>query len=299
MSSLIPSGDAYPDKPVSGATEFIGRTRFAQNLLSRCLRRQSILLYGGPKLGKTSMLLQLRWLADQERTVASSTLATVYLDLAGEAARHRLLSERRINSEAILLLDNCDALLTNDCAGRLREFLNEAIGPAIVWAGGRAWQDWVLDQVGAAKLQPAPLSVLLQGEAQDLLKPDLAPHQFNTALQAGGTHPYVLKVVAHSLQLCPTNPERAISMASERLLPFFRACHDGMREPSERTLFQYLAKEMRPVSPREAARAMGDPGVKPAADVLCWLGLISRWNLNEGAMLQAGCRLFNDWYLTS
>jgi hypothetical protein len=27
--------------------------------------------------------------------------------------------------------------------------------------------------------------------------------------------------------------------------------------------------------------------------------LISRWNLNEGAMLQANCRIFNDWYLAT
>jgi hypothetical protein len=32
---------------------------------------------------------------------------------------------------------------------------------------------------------------------------------------------------------------------------------------------------------------------------LCCLGLISRWNLNEGAMLHAHCRIFNDWYLTT
>ncbi len=297
MSSQIPSGDAHHDRPVSGATEFIGRTRFAQNLFSRCLRRQSILLYGGPKLGKTSMLLQLKWLVDEGRGVFSPRPAAIYLDLADEEARHQLLSKRRINSEAILLLDNCDAIAFDNCVGRLRELMNELIGHAIVWAGGRAWHDWALDQVGTSNLQPAPLAVLLQGEAQELLRLDLAPHQFNTAMQAGGTHPYVLKVVGHALHVCPTNPERAISMASGRLAPFFRSCGDGMREPAERTLLLYLAKEARPVSPGEAARAVGVPSVKSSADVLCYLGLISRWNMNEGAMLQAGCRLFNDWYL--
>lgn len=297
MSSLIPSGDPYHDRPVSGATEFIGRSRFAQNLLSRCLKRQSILLYGGPKLGKTSMLLQLKWLVDQGRAVSLTRPAAIYLDLADKEVRHRLFSERRINSEAIQLLDNCDTLLNNDGVGGLREFMNEAIGHAIVWAGGRSWHDWAMDRVGIAELQPAPLAVLLQGEAEKLLKPNLAAQQVNTAMRASGTHPYVLKVVAHFLQLCPTNPERAISMASEYLVPFFQACLGGMRGPSERTLFQYLAKEARPVSPGEAARAVGAPSVKRAADVLCYLGLISRWNLNEGAMLQADCRLFNDWYL--
>jgi hypothetical protein len=32
---------------------------------------------------------------------------------------------------------------------------------------------------------------------------------------------------------------------------------------------------------------------------LCCLGLISRWNLKDGAMLHANCQLFNGWYLTA
>jgi hypothetical protein len=82
------------DLPVFGATQFTGRTRLAQNLLSRCLRRQSIFLSGGPKLGKTSMLLRLKWLVDQDREASSAPPAAMYLDLNDEGARKQLLFGR-------------------------------------------------------------------------------------------------------------------------------------------------------------------------------------------------------------
>src|SRR5687768_10356009 len=115
MTSPIPSSDAFPDTPVFGATQFTGRTRFAENLLSRCLRRQSILLYGGPKLGKTSVLLHLKWLMDQDRKASSTTPAAVYLDLSHKDVRNYLLSGRWANHAPILLLDNCEQLLNEDC----------------------------------------------------------------------------------------------------------------------------------------------------------------------------------------
>ena len=87
-----------------------------------------------------------------------------------------------------------------------------------------------------------------------------------------------------------------IQAVQARLAPFFLGCLQAVREPIERALLDYLIVQTRPVNPREAAHALGLPTVKPAADTLCYLGLISRWNLNEGAMLHTSCRLFNDWY---
>ena len=300
MTSAIPSWDVLPETPVFGPTQFTGHTRLAQNLLSRCLRRQSILLYGGPKLGKTSMLLHLKWLVDQDREASSATPAAVYLDLTDEVARKQLLFGRWAGPASILLLDNCDRLLTQDCVGKLREFVkSEAPAHAIVWAGARSWHDFVRDQIGTADLLRAPLAVLLQGEARELLKPHLAPNQLTTALAAGGTHPYVLKVIAHDLLPLSGDPGSAISTAAERLVPFFQACRETLRQEAEQALLQYLVQEARPINPRDAAKAVGLPTIKSAADTLCWLGLISRWNLNEGAMLQANCRIFNDWYLAT
>ena len=48
------------------------------------------------------------------------------------------------------------------------------------------------------------------------------------------------------------------------------------------------------MNPRDAAHALGQDSIKATADVLCFLGLISRWNLADGAVLHANCRLFND-----
>ena len=94
--------------------EFTGRRRLAQNLLGRCLRRQSILLYGGPKLGKTSMLLHLKWLIKQDCKVSSTTPAALYLDLSDGTNHEQLLLRRWASPASILLLDNCDSLIKDD-----------------------------------------------------------------------------------------------------------------------------------------------------------------------------------------
>jgi hypothetical protein len=300
MASATPSWEALPETPVFGATQFTGRTRLAQNLLTRCLRRQPILLYGGPKLGKTSMLLQIKWLVDQNPGTSAATRAAVYLDLTDDLARKQLLSGRLANPAPILLLDNCDHLLHDNSVDTLREVIkSEVLAHAIVWAGARPWHDFVVKEIGTADLRRAPLAVLLQGEARELLKPHLTPNQVTAALAAGGTHPYVLKIIAHALLSCAGDVGRAIQIASERLIPFFQACREALRHAAEHALLQYLVQEARPINPRDAGRAVGLPTIKSAADALCGLGVISRWNLNEGAMLQANCRLFNDWYLAT
>lgn len=299
MTSPVPSCNALPETPVFGSTHFIGRSRLAQNLLSRCLRRQSILLYGGPKLGKTSMLLHLKWLVDQDRE-ASAAMPALYLDLSHGVARQQLLQGRWASPAPILLLDNCDHLLKEDHIDPLREFMNRpSTAHAVVWAGAPPWHDFVLDHRWNADLRLAPLAVLLEAEARELVKPRVAPDQISAALAAGGTHPYVLKVLGHYMRSLPGDPGSAIPTAREHLVPFFQACREALSQGPEEALLKHLVQEARPINPREAAKALGLPAIKSAADALCCLGLISRWNLNEGAMLHAHCRIFNDWYLTT
>ena len=116
-------------------------------------------------------------------------------------------------------------------------------------------------------------------------------------LSVGGTHPYVLKVLGHFMLSLPGDPLSAISTAGEHLVPFFQACRQSLRQGAEEALLRHLVQEVRPINPREAAVAVQLPNIKSQADALCCLGLISRWNLNEGAMLQANCPIFNAWYL--
>jgi hypothetical protein len=299
MTLAVPPWGACPDAPVFSAPQFTGRAGLAHNLLGRCLRRQSILLYGGPKLGKTSLLLHLKWLMDQNRGASSTMPAAVYLDLSQDAVRNQLLSGRWADGAPVVLLDNCEHLGRDHCVVTLREFMKgSALGQAVVWAGARSWRDFVLEQVGPVDLRPAPLAVLLQGEARGLLEPCLAPTQLTAALAAGGTHPYVLKVIANEL-VSSNDPKSAISSAAARLVPFFQTCREALQGRAEEALLLYLARQAHPVNPRDAAVAVGLPSVKAVADALCCIGLISRWNLNEGAMLQANCRIFNEWYLAT
>ncbi|MEK6525339.1 MAG: hypothetical protein AABZ22_00550, partial [Nitrospirota bacterium] len=170
---------------------------------------------------------------------------------------------------------------------------------AVVWSGGRAWREFIRSGQSRLELLPVPLAVLLNGEARSLVKPDLTMDQIDSVLSYGGTHPYVLKVLrARMIADGPTaDPAQTLQAVRAQLAPFFLACLEAVREPIERTLLDHLIVQAKPMNPREAAHALGLPTVKAAADTLCYLGLISRWNLNEGAMLHASCRLFNEWYL--
>jgi hypothetical protein len=300
MSSSAPSSHALPETPVFGSTQFTGRRRLAQNLLGRCLRRQSILLYGGPKLGKTSMLLHLKWLVDQDCEASSATPAALYLDLSDGATHEQLLLRPWAGPASILLLDNCDHLIRENLIDKLHEFIKSAPSVhAAVWAGERPWHDFARDHRWTSDLRPVPLAVLLQAEASELVKPGLTLNQTRAALSVGGTHPYVLKLLTHYMLSLQGDPMSAIPTAREHLLPFFQACRQAIRQGTEEALLKYLIQEARPVNPREAAGAIGVPTIKSIADALCCIGLISRWNLNEGAMLQANCRIFNAWYLAT
>ena len=270
-----------------------------RNLVTRLHRQESVLLYGGPKLGKTSLLLHLKWLLEQQRVLASDGLTVQYGDCVEAEVRERFLAGD-LQRSSILLLDNCDQLLQQGLGnGKRLARGNGDGGPGrtMVWAGGRAWREFIRSERSGLTLAPVPLAILLSGEARALVKPELTTDQVDAILSYGGTHPYVLKILRARMIADPTtDPAHMVGAVQIRLAPFFQACLEAVREPVERTLLDYLIRHPGPINPRQAAQALGLPTVKPAADTLCYLGLISRWNLNEGAMLHASCRLFNDWY---
>ncbi len=290
-----------PDAPVFGPVRFIGRAGLVKNLAGRCSAWQSVLLYGGPKLGKTSLLLQLRWVLERQQTPSWTHPAVHYLDLLdGDTRRKFLLGEWE--DTQVLLLDNCQALI--DEGDRIVERMTPHArrgesAQAVVWAGDRRWYDYARSAKAVMPLQLAPLAVLLTGEARALVGPALPPAQIEAAIEYGGTHPYVLKVLR--AQFLATGPQAGVKAvlraAAAQLKPFYKACAEAM-EPGEHRLFRWLARKGAPANPKEAAKGLKVGSVKQTADCLCYLGLISRWNLEDGAKLHASCRLFNEWYLS-
>lgn len=283
-----------PEAPVFGLPDFVGRGGMVKNLLLRCRKRQSIQVFSGPKLGKTSLLLHVKWTLEQEGGSAC------YMDLAQDAAREDLLAGRWERTDA-LLLDNCETLLDNRvflARRRIPRTGNGHAPEAIVWSGSRPWREFVRSGGLGQRPLPMPLAILLDREARELVRPGLTTRQASTVLAHGGTHPYVLKLFHSRVTASESNedPQTVIPDVQSRLAPFFESCMGAVENPTEHALLDYLVGERRPVNPREAARALALPTVKPAADVLCYLGLISRWIRDEEATIFANCELFNDWY---
>ena len=172
---------------------FKGREGWVRNMLRRLERGESLSLVGGPKLGKTSLLLHLAWQLNHAGPSPKSTgPSAVYVDIADEADWKRFHS-RPPNPETILLLDNCDLLVE----GKTRSLSDIDLlpGGSTVFAGARAWREVVRGGDLPHTLKSIPLSVFLEKEAQQLFSPDLSTEQHATVLTYAGTHCLYLQAV--------------------------------------------------------------------------------------------------------
>lgn len=292
-----PPKSQEPGAPVFRPGAFLGREGLVRNVVWRLKRGESLSIFGGPKLGKTSLLHHLEWQLNQGPLPPGSTQpAAVYFDLAVEADCQRLRS-RSQNDDAIVLLDNCDSLVEGDNISLSDIKLTQE--GASVFAGARAWKEFERAERIPKKLKPIPLAVFLEKEAEQIFGQSLSTPQKVCALTYGGTHPFLLKILQAAL-LCGTkdiSPEQVVEDLRRSLFPFFQCCVDQMRDPLEHEVLTYLIGVAKPVNPKEVALAVGMSTIKPIADTLCSLGLISRWIRDEEATLSANSRLFNEWYL--
>ena len=286
-----------PAAPVFRPGAFKGREGLVRNVLWRLERGESLSLVGGPKLGKTSLLLHLAWQLNHARPSSKSTgSSALYVDVADETDWKRFHS-RPPNPETILLLDNCDLLVEGK--SRSLSDIDLLPGGSTVFAGARAWREVVRRSDLPHTLKSIPLAVFLEKEAQQLFSPDLSTEQHPTILTSAGTHPYIFKLfqAAFLREGLHVPTEQIVSEVNKSLSSFFQDCVNQLREPLEHQVLTYVIEADKPVNPREVARAIGLPTIKPVADTLCALGLISRWIRDEEeATLSADSRLFNEWY---
>lgn len=285
-----------PAVPVFRPGEFKGREGLVRNVLGRLERRESLSIVGGPKLGKTSLLLHLAWQLNQAGLSPKSTgPSALYVDVTDEAdcQRYRSLPQ---NAHAIVLLDNCDSLIEASILSL--SDIKFCQGRPVVFAGARKWREAVREGRVAHKLKSIPLAVFLEKEARQLFSPDLSTEQQTRVLTQAGTHPFLIKVLQTEFlrQGAHVRPDQVVKDVKNSLSSFYQCCANQLRGPLEHQVLIYLIEADKPVNPREVARAVGLPTIKPVADSLCSLGLISRWIRGEEATLSANSRLFNDWY---
>ncbi|GJL69793.1 MAG: hypothetical protein NPIRA06_24280 [Nitrospirales bacterium] len=288
--------ECEPVAPVFRPGDFKGREGLVRNMLRRLERGESLSLVGGPKLGKTSLLLHLAWQLNQAGPSSKSTgPSALYVDVADETVWKRFHS-RPPNPETILLLDNCDLLVE----GKTRSLSDIDLlpGGSTVFAGGRAWREVVRGGDLPHTLKSIPLAVFLEKEAQQLISPDLSTEQHATVHTYAGTHPYLFKLLQAELLRGGNRirPEQVVNDVKLSFSSFFQDCVNQLREPLEHQVLTSVIEADKPVNPREVARAVGLPTIKPVADTLCAMGLINRWIRDEEATLSAGSRLFNEWY---
>jgi len=265
----------------------------------RLQRGQSLSLYGGPKLGKTSLLLHLDWYLNQTSSSSSTSEPVAeYFDLAVETDCARLRS-RSPKAETIVLLDNGDRVSEGD--GLSLTEIQGIHSKGIVFAGGRAWREYQCGGGDRSTVKPIPLAVFLEHEAREMLNQQLSPAQQMLVLTYGGTHPYLLNILQGELVAAgpDVQPDLAVERVKKSLIPFFEHCLAQLRDPLEQQVLAYLIQIGKPVNPKDVERAMGCANIKPIANTLCHVGLIGRWIRDEAATLSANSLLLSEWYRES
>ncbi len=268
-------------------------------MMWRLQRGESLGLYGGPKLGKTSLLLHLAWHLNQASSSSSTSEPVAeYFDLAAETDFGRLRAPSS-KAETIVLLDNCDRV--SERGGLSPTEIQGIDSKGIVFAGGRAWKESQSGGGDGLSVKPIPLSVFLEHEARQILDQHLSPTQQALVLTYGGTHPFLLKILQSELVGAgpDVQPELAVERVKKSLIPFFEHCLAQLRDPLEHQVLAYLIQIGKPVNPKDVERAMGCANIKPIADTLCHVGLIGRWIRDEEATLSANSQLLNEWYRES
>ncbi|HIC04653.1 MAG TPA: hypothetical protein EYG58_02190 [Nitrospirales bacterium] len=269
----------------------VGRDGMLRNVMWRLGRHESLVVFGGPKLGKSSFLLDLNQRLDRD------AMTSRYLDLDNADDQEMLLAVVPDPPIGIYLLDNCDALCEKK--GTIRDFLSHSSGLRVVMAGGRRWHDEVSVNGWASELRRIPLAVLLDKDARQLVCASHLNEQVESILALAGTHPYVLNVLCAQDRDFNADADVAAvwSEVSEMLAPFFLNVVQQLKTPIEHRLLHYLVRLAAPVNPQIAAEALEQTTLKAVADMLSWLGVISRCIRNDEATLFANSALFNLWYV--
>ena len=260
---------------------FLGRQGLVRNLRGRIAPGESLAVIGGPKLGKTSLV----------RTALHGLDHTVIEIDCGAESSPRI----DVVPGSIVVLENLDSFADSAIESLLAR-VSAAKPTGIIVTGGRRLRA-ILGHSGtlAVSFRVFPLSVLLDGETRRLIGRDMS-----AGLAAWtGNHPYLTKLLLHYMDgerdENHRTLEHAVAAGRCQWEHFVQRLAAEISKGPERQLLCYLIERGKPVNPTLAQSETGIRDVKGVADMLVYMGVISRWIRNEEATLFAGCRLLNDF----
>lgn len=262
----------------------LGRKRVVQNLLHHLLRGTSAVVVGGPKMGKTTLLLQAA-------AGLTQTVKSVSVDLSSGPPNDPGTFSLDDSGSVILLLDGCEGLLPEP-APFVKE-IARMLTPsgknnrAVVWAGGLAWGEWAMAHRSefGRPFRFYPLVLLPPKEAYPVLNDSLlneaTPAKLGRLVERAGGHPFLLS--------------RGVELEDGRYASFFSELWEAADRPFERFVLTQLIEAGTWVRLEDLMDAAGGRPPKKVLDRLTTLGIIDRTLVEGAAAVKIVSPLFCDW----
>lgn len=263
---------------------YLGRKGVVRNLVDHLIEGTSVIVSGGPGMGKTTLLQQTAHaLADGPGPVTIDLLREDPGDLGRRIPRGR--------EAVVLLLDGCEALLP-DPAASVRQIIqaSKAVGKnvrGIVWAGGVEWGEWAtahrVELDGPIRFYP--LIVLPPKEARPFLRhhwpKDMSSSELDRLLDLSGGHPYLMA--------------RILGQADMECGSFFSELWKAVDGTTEEAVLIQLIEAGSWVLLEDLKNEAGGRLPKKVLDRLAMLGLINRTLVEGAAAAKAVSPLLIDW----
>lgn len=284
---------------------FLSRVGLIENLRSHLLAGQSAAMIGGPMIGKSTLTQNLshqiydrefravvvplkhlerpddfwgllldsvlRQAIGPEKKSPFKKRASSLPDLMSQLHHIYEKTEEAVPRKIILLLDDCDRLVTTELVPQIVNLVMESVNPsihAVCWTGGAAWGAWIRSHANEFKsaLRFYPLSVVPIREAKLLISNQLnlngSRDEVDRIWSETGGHPLLL------MNAFDPGGEDRVGTLSERL---YSELH-----PEEKRLLNRLGRLGKWILLSDLTTPGGLPVSKEMLDRLCMLGLTVR-----------------------
>lgn len=262
-----------------------GRTPTARNLATALHKGTWAVVFGGPGMGKTTLL-------GQAQDARAAEMGSIRIDLRAVSARGLRL-DPAAGPPPLLLIDHCEALLPHPQGFIHQVAAWHGLGghgpsaPGVSWGGNSAWGEWAMAHRGdfGQPVRDYPLVVLSPREVRrDLaraLPPGTPAQEMERLLGLSGGHPYLLSAL--------------IQRREPDFADFFAALWAEVKTVSERAVLNRLVSAGAWVPLAALKDERGEKPAKSLLDRLATSGLIIRTLVDGEAAARIVSPLFANW----